>query len=364
MNKKLSTFRQQIDEIDAQLLALMNQRAELAQSVGHLKKTDAIYHPDREAQIYQHLQQINVGPLSNETVTLLFRELISACRSLQNPLTISYLGPAGTFSQSAVFAHFGHKVALLACNSIEEVFNSVMLKQAQFAVVPVENSIEGSVNKTLDLLTTSDLHIVGEIKLLIQQHLLRKTNDLQGIEKIYSHPQSLAQCYQWLNQRLPNVPTIPVASNAQAASLAESDASAAAIAGEVAADVYGLNKVVENIQDELNNTTRFLVLGLLTAKPSGHDKTSLIVATKNRSGAVHDLLAPLSRHQVSMTKFESRPAHMGLWEYIFFIDIEGHEKDPAVASALEEMAAESIFIKVLGSYPKFEEKNHDNCNER
>lgn len=350
MDSTLPVLRRQIDEIDAQLLALMNQRAKLAQSIGQLK-TDAVYQPEREAQIYQHLRQLNTGPLPHETVILLFKELISACRLLQNPLTISYLGPAGTFSQSAVFAHFGHEVALHPCHSIEEVFNSVMLKQAQFAVVPVENSTEGAVNKTLDLLTTSDLRIVGEVQLLIQHHLLRKTNSLEGIEKIYSHPQSLAQCYQWIKQHLPQVPTIPVASNAQAALLAQSEASAAAIAGEAAAKIYGLNKAVENIQDDVTNTTRFLVLGYLSLKPSGHDKTSLVVATKNRFGAVYDLLAPLSRHQVSMTKFESRPAHTALWEYIFFIDIEGHEHDFAVRSALKEMAAESIFLKVLGSYP-------------
>ncbi len=349
----LQAYREQIDDLDAKLVEMMNQRAQLAQAIGKLK-AGSVYHPGRELEILHHLQQINSGPLSHQAIALTFKELISACRELQDVLTISYLGPPGTFSQAAVFAHFGHGVKLHDCSSIDEVFRSVVLKQVQLAVVPVENSTEGAVNKTLDLLTTTDLRIVGEIVLPIRQQLLRKTSTLEGLEKIYSHPQSLAQCNQWLNSQVPNVQRIPVESNAQGARLAAEDATAAAIAGEVAAELYQLQVVAADIQDDINNTTRFLILGHLDSAPTGQDKTSLVVAIKNRSGALVDLLTPLFRYNVSMTKLESRPAHTALWEYLFFIDVEGHERDPNVASAITEMAQQSIFIKILGSYPKYE----------
>ncbi len=293
----------------------------------------------------------NTGPLPNEAITGVFREIMSACRALEQPLRIAYLGPAGTFSHAAVAKHFGSSVEAVPFPTFDEIFRAVDSGQTQFAVVPVENSTEGAVGRTLDLMCTTDLSICGEIKLRVAQNLLSNAGNLGAVTKVYSHGQSLAQCVQWLARHLPAVPRIAVASNAEAARLAAAEPGAAAIAGENAGAIYGLATLAPHIEDEPNNTTRFWVLGRQQVAPSGNDETSLVMSCPNRPGAVDELLEPFARHGVSMSRFESRPARTGLWEYLFFVDVVGHRDDPPVASALAELALKAPFLKLLGSYP-------------
>lgn len=355
LQQKLSIVRAEIDAIDAQLIELLNRRAKCAQQVGEIKAShgDAgyIYRPEREAQVLRRIQEINPGPLSNESVTWFFREVMSACLSLEQALGIAFLGPLGTFSESAATKHFGHAARLMPQVSIDDVFREVEASHADYAVVPIENSTEGAIGRTLDLLLTTPLKICGEVVLRIHQHLLSSETSLDNIIKVYSHAQSLAQCHEWLNRSLPNAQRIPVASNAQAAQCAAAEAGTAAIAGEAAAERYQLPKLASSIEDEPNNTTRFVVLGRQEAGPSGRDKTSLIMSAHNRTGALGKLLAPFSESGVSMTRLESRPARHTLWEYVFFVDIEGHREDPAVATALAELGQRAAYLKVLGSYP-------------
>lgn len=350
MSDELLKLRNGIDAVDAELLRLLNERAKLAQSVGHIKDGQ-IYRAEREAQVLRRLCAENPGPLKPENIEHLFREIMSACRDLEQHLRIAYLGPEGTFSQAASYKHFGHAVGNVPCATIDEVFRAVETGRADYAVVPVENSTEGAVSRTLDLIVGSSLKICGEVLLPIHQNLLRKTAGLEGIERVYSHAQSLAQCQHWLNQNLPQAERISVSSNAEAARLASGDPSSAAIAGEIAAEAYGLDIIAPRIEDEPNNTTRFLVLADHDASPSGHDKTSLVITAANVPGAVVKLLQPLSDAGVSMTKFESRPTRSANWEYLFFVDIEGHREDAAVASVLSEITTRSVMLKVLGSYP-------------
>jgi chorismate mutase/prephenate dehydratase len=350
MSDELLKLRNGIDAVDAELLRLLNERAKLAQSVGHIKDGQ-IYRAEREAQVLRRLCAENPGPLKPENIEHLFREIMSACRDLEQHLRIAYLGPEGTFSQAASYKHFGHAVGNVTCATIDEVFRAVETGRADYAVVPVENSTEGAVSRTLDLIVGSSLKICGEVLLPIHQNLLRKTAGLEGIERVYSHAQSLAQCQHWLNQNLPQAERIPVSSNAEAARLASGDPSSAAIAGEIAAEAYGLDIIAPRIEDEPNNTTRFLVLADHDASPSGHDKTSLVITAANVPGAVVKLLQPLSDAGVSMTKFESRPTRSANWEYLFFVDIEGHREDAAVANVLKEITTRSVMLKVLGSYP-------------
>jgi len=353
--KELAPVRNEIDAIDGQLLDLLNRRARCAQSVGAIKakhgQSDVIYRPDREAQVLRRLQDLNAGPLSNESVTWFFREVMSACLSLERPLGVAFLGPLGTFSESAANKHFGHAARLLPQTSIDDVFREVEAGHADFAVVPVENSTEGAIGRTLDLLLTTSLKICGEVVLRVHQNLLTRETDLGAITKVYSHAQSLAQCHEWLNRSLPAAARISVGSNAEAARLATLEPGSAAIAGEAAAERFQLPKLVENIEDEPNNTTRFLVLGRQDAGVSGRDKTSLIMSAPNRAGALHYLLAPLADAAVSMTRLESRPARHTLWDYVYFVDIEGHRDDPTVAAALAELINRAPYLKVLGSYP-------------
>ena len=355
LQQKLSIVRAEIDAIDAQLIELLNRRAKCAQQVGEIKAShgDAgyIYRPEREAQVLRRIHEINPGPLSNESVTWFFREVMSACLSLEQALGIAFLGPLGTFSESAATKHFGHAARLMPQVSIDDVFREVEASHADYAVVPIENSTEGAIGRTLDLLLTTPLKICGEVVLRIHQHLLSSETSLGNISKVYSHAQSLAQCHEWLNRSLPNAQRIPVASNAQAAQCAAAEAGTAAIAGEAAAERYQLPKLASSIEDEPNNTTRFVVLGRQEAGPSGRDKTSLIMSAHNRTGALGKLLAPFSESGVSMTRLESRPARHTLWEYVFFVDIEGHREDPAVATALAELGQRAAYLKVLGSYP-------------
>lgn len=355
LQKALAGVRAEIDGIDAELLRLLNQRARCAQKVGAIKaehgEAGHIYRPEREAQVLRRLQDANPGPLPGENITFFFREVMSACLSLEEPLGISFLGPLGSFTGSAATKHFGHAARLLPQSSIDDVFREVESGHAHYAVVPVENSTEGAVGRTMDLLLATPLKICGEVILRIHQNLLSNESDLGQITKVYSHAQSLAQCHEWLNLNLPGIPRISVASNSLAAQMAAAEQGVAAIAGEAAAERYHLPRLVANIEDEPNNTTRFLVLGKHDAGPSGRDKTSLIMSAPNRTGALHELLLPLSGAGVSMCRLESRPARNALWEYVFYVDIEGHRDEAPIKAALEELARRAAYLKTLGSYP-------------
>ncbi len=351
MNEKLTLCRDQIDRIDNEMLQMLNQRAALAQQIGHLKDNGVVLRPEREAQVLQRLQTQNNGPLSNDAIAALFTEVMSQCRALEAPLHVAYLGPEGTFTEAATLKRFGSAVQGEPCANIDDIFRSVESGNVNYGVAPVENSTEGAVGRTLDLLMQSNLQICGEVMLAIHQCLLAQSCELSAIKTVYSHPQSLGQCQGWLNVHLPHAARVPASSNAEAARLAAENPNSAAIAGSQAAAHFGLTVCVENIEDDAKNTTRFLVLGKQLVSPSGRDKTSLVLSAANRPGAVHELLAPLAKHGVSMTKLESRPARSGLWEYVFYMDIEGHQADVKVAAALAELKQVAAFIKVLGSYP-------------
>ncbi len=351
MEKQLEQLRAQIDALDEQLLKLLNERAKLAQAVGHVKGGSLVYRPEREAQVLRRLTEANAGPLPNEAVRLLFQEVMSACRALERSLSVAFLGPEGTFSEAAAIKQFGHAVERLPAESIDEVFRQVEHGEAGYGVVPVENSTEGAVSRTLDLLMQTPLKVCGEVMLRVRQQLMRKGEGLDGIERVYSHAQSLAQCHEWLNRHLPKAERIPVVSNAEAARLAAQDPKAAAVAGEVAAERHGLHIVMRDIEDEPTNTTRFLVLGREDAGASGRDKTSLVLSAQNRPGALLDLISPFSAMGIGLNRLESRPAKSGAWEYVFFIDIDGHRSDERVATALAKVQGNATLFKVLGSYP-------------
>jgi chorismate mutase / prephenate dehydratase len=356
MSEQLKQHRDQIDAIDEQLLKLVNERAALARKIGGLKDDGVIYRPEREAQILRRMQANNLGPLSNEAVSHIFRSVMANCRALEKELSIAFLGPLGTYSEEAALKQFGLGRQAVVCGSIDEVFRTIEAGAADYGVVPVENSTEGAIGLTLDLLLASPLQICGEIMLPIHHCLLSKQTDITKISHVFSHSQSLAQCHEWLNKQLPGVTREPVTSNAFAAQmihdLVSSDGTfAAAIASKRAAELFNLNVLAENIEDDANNTTRFLVLGKQQVAPSGKDKTSLVLATQNKPGAMVDLLAPLAKNGVSMTKFESRPSKLGLWDYVFYVDIEGHISDEKVADALNQIKAKAAFVKILGVYP-------------
>ncbi|HEV2977697.1 MAG TPA: prephenate dehydratase [Casimicrobiaceae bacterium] len=346
----LSRYRAAIDALDRELLRLLSERARQAQAIGALKDGSA-YRPEREAQVLRHVQAHNPGPLSDAAVGRVFREIMSACLALEQKLSVAYLGPAGTFSHAALTRHFGDAVAAEACASIDEVFRAAEAGRTDYALVPVENSTEGAVGRTLDLMCQTPLTIVGEIKLRIQQNLLAKDTALDAVTKVYAHAQSLSQCVQWLARQLPAAARVAVASNAEAARLAAAERGAAAIAAEAAAAIYGLDILAAHIEDEPNNTTRFWVLGGHAVPPSGKDETSLVMAAQNKPGAMVALLEPFAQHGVSMSRLESRPARTGLWEYLFFVDLEGHQEDPPVAAALADLRLRAPYLKLLGSYP-------------
>ena len=347
----LARHRADIDALDQEILERLNARAAHAKAIGEIKGTGVAYRPEREAQVLMRLQAANRGPLSNDAVAGVFRQVMSACLALEQTLRIAYLGPAGTYSHDAVGRHFGRFVDAVPCATIDEVFRAAESGQTDHAVVPVENSTEGTIGRTLDLMCQTPLTICGEIRLRIRQNLLSTATAMGDIAKVYSHAQSLAQCSQWLASHLPGVPRISVVSNAEAARIAAAEPGTAAIAGENAASIYGLNVVAPHIEDEPNNTTRFWVLGKNSVLASGRDETSLVMSAPNRPGAVHCLLEPFATHGVSMTRFESRPARTGLWEYLFFVDLIGHESDPPVAKALAELRQKAPMLKLLGSYP-------------
>ncbi len=297
----------------------------------------------------------NKGPLASERIVGVFREVISACRALEQSIRVAYLGPAGTFSEMAALKQFGHAVEALPFASFDEVFRAAETGEADFAVVPVENSTEGAVGRSLDLLLQTPLRICGEIRLRVHQNLMRKSagtgGNMRGVKRVYSHAQSLGQCQRWLAQHLPGAERVPVSSNAEAARLAAKEATACAIGPEIAAARYGLKLLAANIEDEPNNITRFLALGAIDPGPTGRDATSIVMSAPNQPGAVHALLSPVAKHGVSMSRLESRPTRVGQWEYYFYADLIGHRTDAPVAAALAELEKLAPFLKVLGSYP-------------
>lgn len=353
-NNDLNRLRAEIDALDEQIQALITERARSAVAVAQAKKAageGGFYRPEREAEILRRVAERNEGPLSDAEMARLFREIISACLALEAPQSIAYLGPEGTFTQQAVFKHFGHSVETLPLNAIDEIFREVEAGGADFGVVPVENSTEGVINHTLDLFIRSELKICGEVRIRVHHHLLSKQGDLSKVKRVVSHQQSLAQCREWLDANLPNIERATVSSNAEAARQAAEDPSLAAIAGESAAEIYGLNKLASNIEDEPDNTTRFLVIGKLETRPSGRDKTSIMISSKNKPGALYDLLGAIARHGINMTRIESRPSRQAAWEYVFFLDLEGHAAESPVREAVHELERESALFRILGSYP-------------
>ena len=354
--EKLSAIRDRIDALDQQIQDLLNARAEAAQEVARIKLASdpnaEFYRPEREAEVLRRVKERNTGPLDSEEIARLFREIMSACLALEQPLKIAFLGPEGTFTQAAALKHFGHSVTTISLGAIPDVFREVESGACHYGVVPVENSTEGVISHTLDTFLNSPLSICGEVTLRIHHHLLSKAAALDQVKLIYSHQQSLAQCRGWLDRHMPHADRIAVGSNAEAASLVTDKTNAAAIAGEAAAEIYQLPRLERNIEDEPGNTTRFLVIGKKDAFQSGHDKTSLMFSMKNKAGGLHSLLAPLAEHGISMTRIESRPSRRERWEYVFFVDIVGHRKDEKVAHALELLEQEATLFRVLGSYPK------------
>jgi chorismate mutase/prephenate dehydratase len=354
----LAGIRLRIDEIDAALHGLLNERARLAQKVGISKHADGhtvdFYRPEREAEVLRSALKRNKGPLRDEEILRLFREIMSACLAQQEPLKVAFLGPEGTFTQQAVFKQFGHSVRALALPTIEEVFHEVEAGAADFGVVPIENSTEGTVTHTLDRFLLSPLNICGEVELRIHQFLMGRMKSLEHVQRICAHQQSLAQCRQWLDGHLPQVERIAVSSNAEGARRARDEQGTAAIAPQAAAEVYGLDVLVAEIEDRPDNTTRFLVIGSKTFRPSGEDKTTLLVSAgrTDAPGALYLLLEPLAKNGISMTRIESRPSRRRKWDYVFFIDIEGHAEDRNVAAALARLKRGASLFRVLGSYPR------------
>jgi chorismate mutase/prephenate dehydratase len=347
----IARHRAAIDALDGKIAALLNERATRAAAIGKLKANGGAYRPEREAEVLRRIALANSGPLANDALARLFTEIISACRALEQPLSVAYLGPQGTFSEMALAKQFGAAVEAQPCASIDEVFRAAETGAAQYAVVPVENSTDGAIGRTLDLLLTTPLKICAEVVLRVQQNLMARKAPIKAIRKVYSHPQSLAQCNGWLAQNLPLARRVPLASNAEAARVAAKEAGAAAIGPEIAAARYGLKLLARSIEDDPKNRTRFLVLGSQDSGPSGSDRTSLAMTTHNRPGSLHELIASFSAHGVNMTRLESRPARTGQWEYYFYVDIEGHQQDARAAKALAELRDKAPFVKVFGSYP-------------
>jgi chorismate mutase/prephenate dehydratase len=354
-DKKLEELRGRIDALDEQIQALINARAECARDVAEVKTSEGeaanFYRPEREAVILRRVSERNAGPMPDEDMVRLFREIMSACLALEKPLSVAYLGPEGTFTQAAAVKQFGHAVKTLALDSLDDVFREVEAGAADYGVVPVENSMEGAISHTLDLFQQSPLSICGEVELRIHHHLLVKHSDVKII-RVLAHQQALAQCRGWLEANLPGAEHVAVGSNAEAARLVSEDDSAAAIASDTAAELYGLVIAAQNIEDRPDNTTRFLVIGSQVVLPSGNDKTSLLVSVNNKPGALYEMLQPLARHKISMTRIESRPSRQAMWEYVFYIDVDGHRDDAGVAAAIAALEEKTFAVKVLGSFPK------------
>ncbi len=353
--EKLSGIRHKIDSLDQQIQALINQRAACAQQVAEIKiqsgETEHFYRPEREAQVLRKIAERNEGPLGDKEMARLFREIMSSCLALEKPLKVAFLGPAGTYNHVASLKHFGSFFDEHAVKSIEDIFRSVESGQAHFGVAPVENSTEGVITHTLDLLINSSLYICGEVDIRIQHNLISNETELANIKKVFSHQQSLAQCRRWLDEHLPGVEQYAVRSNAEAVRLSKNEKNTAAIAGAMAAEIYEVPVLCPEIEDEPDNTTRFIVIGRDAVPASGKDKTSLLITTRNKPGSLYSFLKPLADRGIGMTKIESRPSRRGVWEYVFFIDIEGHKDDPLVAEALLEIEHETAMVRVLGAYP-------------
>jgi len=352
----LDALRQRIDALDSDILRLINERAAAAQQVAQVKTAEdpkaVFYRPEREAQVLRRIMALNKGPLDSEEVARLFREIMSACLALEQPIKVAYLGPEGTFTQQAAIKHFGESAISLPMAAIDEVFREVEAGAVNYGVVPVENSTEGVINHTLDSFMDSGLRICGEVVLRIHHHLLvSETTRQDKVSRIYSHPQSFAQCRKWLDAHYPQAERVPVSSNAEAARLVKTEWHSAAIAGDMAAKLYGLTRLAEKIEDRPDNSTRFLIIGHQDVPMSGEDKTSIVVAMRNQPGALHELLEPFHRHQIDMTRLETRPSRSGVWNYVFFIDFKGHRDEPRVAAVLEEVRLRAAEVKVLGSYP-------------
>jgi chorismate mutase/prephenate dehydratase len=352
----LGDLRVRIDQLDAQIIALLNERARVAEAVGALKRREGspLFRPDRVAQVIAKVQQANPGPLKDQHVAAIWREITSACLALEAPVTVAVLGPQGTFCEQAALEYFGSGVQLAYCNSFDEVFHATVAGTAQFGVAGVENSTEGAVARTLDLLRSTPTHIVGEVSLVVRHNLLTQARSFDDVTAVLAHPQALMQCHGWLSEHLPRAERRPVSSNAEGARLAAGDPAWAALASERAAAQFGLPVAARAIQDQAHNRTRFAVICLPQTLPlppaTGNDRTSLVVAVPNKAGSLYDLLAPLKAHGVSMSRLESRPAKSGQWEYYFYIDITGHAAEPQVARALAELEAQCAFYKVLGAY--------------
>ncbi|HUG59781.1 MAG TPA: prephenate dehydratase [Candidimonas sp.] len=355
LQARLLPLRKQIDTLDEQILELLNQRAMAAQDVGKIKEEfdldGPVLKPEREAMVIRRLQALNKGPFTEQAIDAVWTQIISTCRGLESVLTVAYLGPQGSFSEQAALEHFGHAVNRLRCDSFDEVFRAVEAGQADVGMVPVENSTEGAVNRTLDLLLNSPLKVLGERSLKIHHNLMTQSGTLDGVTRVMAHPQALAQCQGWLTQHYPKLIRDAASSNGEAARIASQDPTVAAIAGATAAQAWNLQVLASGIQDDPQNRTRFLAVGAIETLPSGSDKTSIIMAVPNRAGAVYDMLAPLAANKVSMTRLESRPARTGQWEYYFYVDLLGHRDEPAVAQALLDLKKQVAFFKVLGSYP-------------
>jgi len=356
VDEELNQLRTQIDSLDEQILKLISDRAACAQKVAEVKRAEnpeaEFYRPEREAEVLKRIIELNPGPLGDEEMARLFREIMSACLALEQSLKVAYLGPEGTFTQAAVLKHFGYSVGTEPMGSITEVFREVEARACQFGVVPIENSTEGVVNHTLDCFLQSPLKICGEVELRIHQHLLSRQNDPKQIKRLYSHPQSLAQCREWLNIYLPDAELITVNSNAEAARRAADEDNSGAIAGEAAAELYDLQILQRNIEDNPDNTTRFLIIGHQSVLPGVDDKTTLLVSTRNRPGSLYHLLAAFAENNVSLSRIESRPSHCVNWEYVFFLDISGHATEPHIQKAIKQLDSSAEMVKVLGSYPK------------
>lgn len=357
---QLKALRNRIDTIDEKILELISERAQCAQTVAQVKQKSlpagekpVYYRPEREAWVLKHIMELNKGPLDNEEMARLFREIMSACLALEEPLRVAYLGPEGTFTQAAAIKHFGHSVISVPMAAIDEIFREVAAGAVQFGVVPVENSTEGAINHTLDSFLEHDMVICGEVELRIHHHLLVGANTrTEKISRVYSHAQSLAQCRKWLDAHYPSVERVAVSSNAEAAKRVKGEWNSAAIAGDMACELYELTKLAEKIEDRPDNSTRFLIIGSQSVPSTGDDKTSVIVSTRNKPGALHELLQPFHANGVDLSRIETRPSRSGKWTYVFFIDFFGHQDDPLVKDVLEKINGESVAVKVLGSYPK------------
>ena len=351
----LESLRKKIDEIDSLLIKTISERARCAQHVAEVKEDQgdkAYYKPEREAQVLRRVMEKNEGPLDNEDLARLFRQIMSACLALEQPVKVAYLGPEGTFTQEAALKHFGDSAVSIPQSAIDEVFREVLSGSCDYGVVPVENSTEGVISHTLDSFMDSSLKICGEVELRIHQHFMVGENtDRKNISRVYSHAQSLAQCRQWLNSNFPAIERVAVSSNAEAAKRVQGEWNSAAIAGDMACELYTLEKLHEKIEDNPDNSTRFLIIGREEVPKSGKDRTSVVVSVRNKPGALHDLLEPFQRHNVDMTRLESRPSRNSNWTYVFFIDFEGHIEDQSVSNVLDELNSQVVELKVLGSYP-------------